>query len=80
MVHILKTKNKLLTKFYVFWLVSYELIYANGQVVFDLHTVAFWNITIQWTSHDDLTEKKIVFNYFKKQFKKSWNQSGRKVT
>ena len=35
-IHLSKTKNKLLTKFYVFWLVSYELIYANGQVVFDL--------------------------------------------
>ena len=23
-----------------------------------MHTASFWNITIQWTSHDDLTEKK----------------------
>ena len=22
-----------------------------------MHTASFWNITIQWTSHDDLTEK-----------------------
>ena len=25
----------------------------------ELHTASFWNITIQWTSHDDLTEKLI---------------------
>ena len=26
-----------------------------------LHTASFWNITIQWTSHDDLTEKYFFF-------------------
>ena len=25
------------------------------------HTASFWNITIQWTSHYDLTEKLISF-------------------
>jgi hypothetical protein len=25
-----------------------------------LHTASFWNIIIQWTSHDDLTEKTIL--------------------
>ena len=25
------------------------------------HTATFWNITIQWTSHYDLTEKSIYF-------------------
>ena len=23
-----------------------------------VHIASFWNLTIQWTSHDDLTEKK----------------------
>ena len=27
-----------------------------------LHTASFWNITVQWTSHDDLTEK--ICRYF----------------
>ena len=26
-----------------------------------MQTASFWNITIQWTSHDDLTEKNCVW-------------------
>ena len=31
--------------------------YKLYLAVVTLHTASFWNITIQWTSHDDLTEK-----------------------
>ena len=37
------------------------------------HTKSFWNITIQWTSHDDLTENSeriFVLANFAKQLKK----------
>ena len=29
----------------------------SGMVLNPVHTASFWNIIIQWTSHDDLTEK-----------------------
>jgi hypothetical protein len=29
----------------------------NGGSIAPLHTASYWNIIIQWTSHDDLTEK-----------------------
>ena len=35
-----------------------------------IHTASFWNITIQWTSHDDLKDFFFVFVYFEKQLKK----------
>ena len=36
------------------------------QVVIPAHTASFRNIIIQWTSLDDLTEKKFAFAYFEK--------------
>ena len=30
------------------------------------HTKSFWNITIQWTSHDDLTEKNLYMSILKR--------------
>ena len=34
------------------------------------HTTSIWNFTIQWTSHDDLTEKSADIFHFKHQTKK----------
>ena len=31
-----------------------------------IHTASFWDITIQWTSHDDLTEKLPILKAIKK--------------
>ena len=63
--------------------------YSRGYIIFDnfpgatfilytiwspTHTTSFWNITIQWTSHDDLIEKicmKFCIPWF---WKKSWKQ------
>ena len=28
--------------------------------IVSMHTASFWNIIIQWTSHDDLTEKTVL--------------------
>ena len=39
-------------------LLSYSSYVCAGSA---RHTASFWNITIQWTSHDDLTEKLISF-------------------
>ena len=36
-----------------------------------LHTASFWNIIIQWTSHDDLTEKLFYQN-------RQWNDDDEK--
>ena len=45
-----------------------EIVSTMGEMK-SYYTASFWNITIQWTSHDDLTE-----------FFLSWNQSVKKVT
>ena len=44
------------------------------------HTESFWNITIQWTSHDDLTEKICREFSIHRFWKKSWNQSAKNIT
>ena len=44
------------------------------------HTTSIWNFTIQWTSHDDLTEKSADNFCFRRFWKKLWNQSSIKVT
>ena len=42
------------------------LIYALTICSVLVHTAAFWNITIQWTSHDDLTKKNQFFSLYRK--------------
>ena len=32
-------------------------LFKNIYLIAFMHTASFWNIIIQWTSHDDLTEK-----------------------
>ena len=44
------------------------------------HTASFWNITIQWTSHDDFTELFLCLSILNSNWKNSWNQSVKKVT
>ena len=44
------------------------------------HTASFWNITIQWTSHDDFTEFFLCLSILNSNWKNSWNQSVKKVT
>ena len=36
--------------------------------IVQVHTASFWNITIQWTSHNDLTEEKKSESFFVHQF------------
>ena len=43
------------------------------------HTASFWNITIQWTSHDDLTDFFLCLSILNTNWKNSWNQSVKKV-
>ena len=40
---------------------------GNISLVGQFHTASFWNINIQWTSHDDLTEKsaKTFFSFYR---------------
>ena len=45
-----------------------------------VHTASFWNITIQWTSHDDFTEFFLCLSFLNTNWKNSWNQSVKKVT
>ena len=44
------------------------------------HTASFWNITIQWTSHDDFTDFFLCLSILNSNWKNSWNQSVKKVT
>ena len=47
-----------------------------------MHTKSFWNISFQWTSHDDLTEKYADTFHFKETFlvqKNSLNDKSSKL-
>ena len=41
-----------------------EIVSTMGEMK-SYHTASFWNITIQWTSHDDLTEKILYLSILK---------------
>ena len=44
-----------------------------------VHATSIWNFTIQWTSHDDLTEKSADIFHFKHQTKNSLNDRKSKL-
>ena len=57
-----------------------NLLHQKLYFSFPLHTASFWNITIQWTFHDDFTEIFLCLSILKSNWKNSWNQSVKKVT
>ena len=58
-----------------------DILESSGLFSYVLvHTASFWNITIQWTSHDDFTEFFLCLSILNSNWKNSWNQSVKKVT
>ena len=56
-----------MTDSYILFTLKMESVSKN--TIFGLkmmHTASFWNITIQWTSHDDLTEKNLYMSILKR--------------
>jgi len=58
----------------------FSLILSRRLLLFArAHTSSIWNFTIQWTSHDDLTEKSADIFHFKHQTKNSLNNRNSKL-